>query len=159
MTQPPTIFDLETPAETAKLAMQIGARLRPGDCILLEGGIGAGKTHFARSLVQSILLEPEDVPSPTFTLVQIYDTTVGEVWHADLYRLSSIEDVQELGLIDAFETAICLIEWPEKLGPLRPENALSIKFAPDDRDELCRHLTFDWSDMKWNQMMEDIAHA
>ena len=81
-------LDLPGPQATADLAARLGARLQPGDVLLLEGPIGAGKTHFARSLIQSLLTEPEDVPSPTFTLVQVYDTEKGEIWHADLYRLT-----------------------------------------------------------------------
>ena len=60
--------------------------LKPGDTVLLEGDIGAGKTHIARQLIQSLQDRPEDVPSPTFTLIQTYDTRAGEIWHADLYR-------------------------------------------------------------------------
>ena len=91
----------------------------------------AGKTHFARNLIQSLMAEPEDVPSPTFTLVQAYDTPSGEIWHCDLYRLSAAEEVDELGLTEAFDTAICLVEWPDKLGPLAPRGALTLTFETD----------------------------
>ena len=74
--------------DTTRRAVQLGKALEPGDTILLSGGVGAGKTHFARSMIQSLLKAPEDVPSPTFTLVQSYDTTKGPLWHADLYRLT-----------------------------------------------------------------------
>ncbi len=78
--------------------------------MLLDGPVGAGKTTLARAAILSILPEPEDVPSPTFTLVQTYDTTRGPLWHCDLYRLSSVLEIEELGLEEAFETAITLIE-------------------------------------------------
>ena len=91
--------------------------LRAGDCVLLEGPIGAGKTHFCRALIRARLGREEDVPSPTFTLVQTYDADV-EIWHADLYRLSHPDEALELGLEDAFASAICLVEWPERLGEL-----------------------------------------
>ncbi|MEM1352748.1 MAG: tRNA (adenosine(37)-N6)-threonylcarbamoyltransferase complex ATPase subunit type 1 TsaE, partial [Pseudomonadota bacterium] len=79
-------IDLLTADATAALAIDLAPRLAPGDVLLLEGAVGAGKTHFSRALIQSIQLVPEDVPSPTFTLVQTYDTIHGPLWHADLYR-------------------------------------------------------------------------
>ncbi len=123
----PTVT-LNSPEETAALARQIAAILAPGDVVLLEGDIGAGKTHFARSLVQSLLQVPEDVPSPTFTLVQTYETPTGEIWHADLYRLTSPDEIVELGLVDAFDEAICLVEWPDRLADLAPASALRLSF-------------------------------
>ncbi|WP_424943614.1 tRNA (adenosine(37)-N6)-threonylcarbamoyltransferase complex ATPase subunit type 1 TsaE [Aliiroseovarius crassostreae] len=118
--------------ETTRFAARLAPDLHPGDVILLQGGIGAGKTHFARSLIQARLAHAgrvEDVPSPTFTLVQTYEDDRAELWHADLYRLTHPDEVDELGLIDAFDNAICLVEWPDRLGALRPQNALLIDLA------------------------------
>ncbi|SDD63453.1 tRNA (adenosine(37)-N6)-threonylcarbamoyltransferase complex ATPase subunit type 1 TsaE [Ruegeria marina] len=154
MTASPLILSLESPEETARLAVAIGATLRPGDCILLAGEIGCGKTHFARSLIQSLLPSPEDVPSPTFTLVQVYETDRGEIWHSDLYRLTAIEEIEELGLTDAFTDAITLIEWPDRLGSLAPENALSVNFVADPIHESRRVLTLSWTDPKWTSRIE-----
>lgn len=123
--------------------------LRPGDVVLLTGEIGAGKTHFARCLIQSLLVTPEDVPSPTFTLVQTYDTTAGDLWHADLYRLTGPDESVELGLTEAFETAICLVEWPDRLAELAPQDALRIEFAQAASDE-ARHLILDWDAPRWD---------
>ncbi|QUJ76163.1 tRNA (adenosine(37)-N6)-threonylcarbamoyltransferase complex ATPase subunit type 1 TsaE [Sulfitobacter albidus] len=143
-----------SPDETAAFARRIGARLTAGDTLLLTGDVGAGKTHFARSLIQSLLETPEDVPSPTFTLVQTYDSPVAEIWHADLYRLSDPSEIEELGLRDAFDTAICLVEWPDRLGDLRPANALDITLSPGD-GETDRHMTIAWDTGLWEQKLCD----
>lgn len=134
---------------TARCAVTLGAALQVGDVVLLSGTVGAGKTHFARSLIQAHLHTVEDVPSPTFTLVQTYDSVLGEIWHADLYRLTSAQEVEELGLTDAFETAICLIEWPDRLGALIPDHALSLSLS-DGPDDDARALTARWSNPKWD---------
>ena len=115
---------------TARLGQWFAARLRAGDCLLLEGPIGAGKSHFARALIQARLGRAEDVPSPTFTLVQTYQADV-EIWHADLYRLTHPDEVMELGLDSAFDSAICLIEWPDRLGNCAPAGALRLTFAAE----------------------------
>ena len=144
-------FDLPTPHATVTTAARIGSALQPGDTLLLEGGIGAGKTHFARALIQSLQDEPEDVPSPSFTLVQEYDTRAGPLWHADLYRLTGPDDIAELGLEEAFETAICLVEWPDRLGPLRPGTALTLAFAPGPTDS-AREVQLRWTAPRWDGM-------
>ena len=116
-------------AETAVLAETIAPLLRQGDTLLLSGDIGAGKSAFARALIRARLGRMEDVPSPTFTLVQTYDDPNGDIWHCDLYRLSHPEEALELGLDEAFESAICLIEWPDRLGDAAPETALDLAFT------------------------------
>lgn len=132
---------LNTSDETANLAVRIGAQLRIGDTLLLQGDIGAGKSFFARALIQSLQDHPEDVPSPTFTLVQTYTTNVGEVWHADLYRLNDPSEAEELGLTEAFSDAICLIEWPDRLANLSPPDAIIISFTTLANDDM-RQISF-----------------
>ena len=133
---------------TAQYAQSLAQNLCPGDVVLLSGEVGVGKTHFARALIQSLLVSPEDVPSPTFTLVQTYETIKGEVWHADLYRLMSTLEIEELGLADAFDQAICLVEWPDRLGDLTPPDALHLHLE-NGAEETTRLITANWSDRKW----------
>ncbi|WP_424941418.1 tRNA (adenosine(37)-N6)-threonylcarbamoyltransferase complex ATPase subunit type 1 TsaE [Aliiroseovarius sp. S253] len=148
-----------TPDHTTAFATALAAQLSAGDVILLSGGIGAGKTHFARALIQSRLAAHElveDVPSPTFTLVQTYDDTTCEIWHSDLYRLTHPDEVEELGLIDAFDTAICLVEWPDRLGALIPQDALAMTFSTggtsDDPD--LRHVQISGPSELWEARIQ-----
>lgn len=131
-----TVVNLALPdAEaTARLGRWLGAQLGAGDVLLLEGPIGAGKTHLARALIQSRLAAlglSEDVPSPTFTLVQVYEAGTLDIWHADLYRLTHPDEVAELGLDTAFGSALCLIEWPDRLGSHRPAHAITLRLSAD----------------------------
>lgn len=157
MTKSTVRINLTSPQKTADFAVRLGAVLHAGDTLLLHGSIGAGKTHFARSLIQSQLTIPEDVPSPTFTLVQTYETGQGEIWHADLYRLSGPNDVMELGLVDAFETALCLIEWPDRLGDLAPERALALRLTEGD-DEEARLLEMSWTVPSWGVRLQELIN-
>lgn len=125
---------------------------------MLEGAVGAGKTHFARGLIQTLLAVPEDVPSPTFTLVQTYQGVDCEIWHTDLYRLTDPDEVIELGLLDAFETAICLIEWPDRLAGLAPPDAFTLAFAAPDGDDR-RDVTFSWSASRWDATVKEVLDA
>lgn len=140
-----------SPDATAAIAARLGAGLCAGDTILLSGPVGAGKSHFARALIQSRLAalgRCEDVPSPTFTLVQTYDLDGVEVWHADLYRLHSPRECDELGLDAAFEQAICLIEWPDRLGALAPATALHLALTQGGTPD-ARELQFTSTDPRW----------
>jgi tRNA threonylcarbamoyladenosine biosynthesis protein TsaE len=135
-------INLPSPEATETLARRLAPCLGAGDVLLLEGEIGAGKTHFARALIRALLerarAPEEDIPSPTFTLVQTYVAGALEIWHADLYRLSDPQEIEELGLIAAFDMSLCIVEWPDRLGPLAPPDALRIALrlppgAPDER--------------------------
>lgn len=123
-----TLF-LPDDAATTRLGALLAGVVTAGDTLLLSGPIGAGKTHLARALIQARLGYAEDVPSPSFTLVQTYAADGVDIWHADLYRLSHPNEVLELGLDDAFANAICLIEWPDRLGRSTPPNALTIALS------------------------------
>ena len=122
---------LKDEAATSRFGMAIGARLRAGDTLLLSGPIGAGKSHFARAVIGACLDAKEDIPSPTYTIVQTYESSKGEIWHADLYRLGDSSELVELGLDEAFGAAIVLVEWPDRL-PLAsvPADALQIDIQP-----------------------------
>lgn len=123
---------LSSERATTLLAESLARSTEANATILLYGQVGAGKTFFARKFIQKILLHHglyEDVPSPTYTLIQTYETPKVDIWHADLYRLSSYEDIIELGLIDAFNSNICLVEWPEKLDKSIPLNAIKIELS------------------------------
>jgi tRNA threonylcarbamoyladenosine biosynthesis protein TsaE len=123
------VIELPDENATAALAAHIAALARAGDIIALKGELGAGKTSFARAFIRA-RGGVEEVPSPTFTLVQAYELAGPTVWHFDCYRLREPEEAWELGIEDAFRDAISLIEWPERLGPLLPTRRLEIALLP-----------------------------
>ena len=145
MTAPANLaIDLPDEAATCALAAELARRARRGDVIGLSGPLGSGKTTFARAFIGSRIGAGE-VPSPTFTLVEIYQSLTGPaLWHFDLYRLERPEDAYELGIEDAFAEGISLIEWPERLGPLMPAEHLGIALAPG-RGETERRARLDAS--------------
>lgn len=151
MTQVHTPLFLPDPEATDTLARSLAPCLGVGDVLLLDGQIGAGKTHFARALIRALLDRDEDVPSPTFTLIQTYDAPGFEIWHADLYRLGHPDELCELGLDEAFETAICLIEWPDRLAGLAPADALWLSFAPSTDGE-GRIVTLKGDAARWSKL-------
>lgn len=127
MSVAPLALDLPDPEATEALGRSLAMLARPGDVILLEGPIGAGKSCLARAFIRARLGREEEVPSPSFTLVQVYEAEGVEIWHADLYRLTHPDEVWELGLDDAFTSAICLVEWPDRLGAHVPPDALRVR--------------------------------
>lgn len=150
---------LETAKDAADFAASFSIHLKAGDCVLLSGPVGAGKTHFARSIIQAMMArdgEVEDVPSPTFTLVQVYETSVGEIWHTDLYRLSHVDEITELGLEDAFDTAITLVEWPDRLGGVRPTRNLDLTFSMPDIESDVRVLEITPNGEGWGWLSEIV---
>ena len=153
-------LELASLAATGRLARRLAPHLRPGDAIGLKGPLGIGKTAFARALIRAALGPSdvaEDVPSPTFTLVQTYDVPAcggATLFHFDLYRLTRPEDAYELGIEDAFADGISLIEWPERLGSLLPQDRLDLELSMGKRPAARRaRLTGHGS---WAQRLERI---
>ena len=117
-----TLTDL---AATKRLGLFLANQLMVGDVLALQGALGAGKSELARAIIQQVCPDETDIPSPTFTLVQAYESDDnGSLLHFDLYRLAEPGDVFELGIEDAFVEAVCLIEWPERLAGYLPDHAL-----------------------------------
>ncbi len=124
-------FSLPDEAATEQLGATLAARLKPRDVVGLKGELGTGKTTLARAILRAASGDAAlIVPSPTFTLVEVYETRAGTFWHFDLYRLETPEQVFELGWEDALAEGIVLIEWPERLGPLMPKH-LSVALEVD----------------------------
>ena len=122
-------------AATEALAAQIAAQARRGDAILLDGPLGAGKSALARAFLRAASGDPAlEVPSPTYTLVQSYDTRIGTVHHFDLWRLDGPAAIAELAIVELgwhdARQDIVLVEWPNRLGALRPDGALEIHLRP-----------------------------
>jgi tRNA threonylcarbamoyladenosine biosynthesis protein TsaE len=118
-------------AATQTLGCQLAACLRPGDAMCLTGPLGAGKSTLARALIRALTTPDEDVPSPTFTLVQFYETPAFPLAHFDLYRLTDPDEAYEIGLDEALDGGVALIEWPQRLEGRLPPNRLDIDIALD----------------------------
>ncbi len=149
-------IDLPSEAATAALAAAIARRAHAGDVIALKGELGTGKTSFARAFIRA-RGGSEEVPSPTFTLVQLYELDPA-IWHFDLYRLERPEEAWELGIEDAFTSGISLIEWPERLGPLLPARRLEIVLDFADRPQARRAMLdagLDWR-ARLREVLSDV---
>lgn len=121
------MFFSKTEDETNHIGQEIAQNLEKGDIILLSGDLGAGKSVLARSIIRELTGKPAlEVPSPTFTLVQTYETEQGDIWHFDLYRLKAPAEIFELGWEDALAGSILLVEWPDRLGPYTPKTRKEI---------------------------------
>lgn len=124
-------FRLDDDAATCALGAALAGALRAGEAICLSGPLGAGKSTLARALIRALTTPDEDVPSPTFTLVQFYEGAGLKVAHFDLYRLTSANEVYEIGLDEALEDGAALIEWPERLEGHLPPDRLDIEITID----------------------------
>ena len=144
---------LPTEADTEALGRALARQVRAGDVISLEGGLGAGKTTLARGFIQHLTGTAEEVVSPTFTLVQMYDTEIAPIWHFDLYRLQNPMDALELGFEDALTDGILLIEWPARLGSLLPQRRLEVALAVGLQNGRVADLA---GDPSWQSRMQGI---
>ena len=148
-----TSFRVSNEKQTAALAKALCPLLKKGDIVALFGTLGVGKTAFTRALIQSVTPE-EEVPSPTFTLVQTYDLGETPLFHFDLYRLEDPEEVYELGIEEAFSNGISLIEWPEKMGKLLPvSKILKVEITLDGTDRI---FTFSSQNPSWKERLKRI---
>ena len=135
MTPLPSTLQLPDEAATQALGRAIAVALQPGEAICLWGPLGAGKSTLARALVRALTTPDEEVPSPTFTLVQFYEGARLNVAHFDLYRLTSPDEAYEIGLDDALDEGAAVIEWPERLDGRLPRDRLDVEIALADMDD------------------------
>jgi tRNA threonylcarbamoyladenosine biosynthesis protein TsaE len=149
------VVNLPNETATAALAASLAALAEPGDVVALKGDLGAGKTTFARAFIRALGNADAEVPSPTFTLVQIYEAADAAIWHFDLYRLNAADEAWELGIEDAFASGISVIEWPDRLGPLLPARRLEITLEFGDCPD-SRRAVID-GDRAWRPRLTEIA--
>ena len=154
--QPTQSLFLPSETDTTRLGHDLAARLGPGDTLLLQGPIGAGKTHIARAIISFLLARPEDIPSPTYTLVQTYQGRDFPIWHADLHRLGDSSELVELGLSEAMDVALVLIEWPDRLpSDMVPDDALTISLSSEGDGRLATMTGAD----AWATRLKGVAHV
>ena len=147
---------LQDPAATARLGLLVSAHLRAGDVVALEGTLGAGKSVLARAVISTLCPMEDNIPSPTFTLVQTYEPEKFPViMHFDLYRLDTPEEALELGIEDSFIDAVSLVEWPQRLGGYLPRTALTIDLSEGDSDTSRRAKLYGGT--RWQPILEALA--
>ena len=123
-----TLITSSSESDTTAFAARCAKDAQNGDIFTLSGPLGAGKSVFCRSFIQNLSDSETDVPSPTFTLVQTYETPKGTIWHFDLYRIEDAEEIYEIGWEEALSEGILLIEWPERLENHMPDTRKEIIF-------------------------------
>jgi len=145
-------YSLATENHTKLLAQSLAKIAKKGDIFLLKGDLGSGKTAFSRFFIQSFLGDQEEVPSPTFTILQTYFAKEFVIWHLDLYRIKDSSELIELGIEDALYGGVSLIEWPERLGVYKPKSFLSLLF---DMEQEKRTVTID-AFGEWDKRLNDF---
>ena len=141
-------------AATDRIGAALARVLRPGDVLAVSGPLGAGKSHLCRAVIRAALDDPHaEVPSPSYTLVNVYEAAACEIWHADLYRIADAGELTELGLDDACKDAIVPIEWPERWAALPPRRVdVAITVGPGER----RTLVFTPSGPGWGHVVSAL---
>ena len=143
--------------QTQKIASVLAGWCVAGDCLMLEGDLGAGKTTFARGFVGALCDVEDEVVSPTFTLAQTYPArSGGTVWHFDLYRLKSPVELDEIGLEDALASGISLIEWPDLARGRLPAGALTVQIIHGATADT-RRLTLPGEVVRWRPCFDALA--
>lgn len=146
-------IEIATEAETIALAKRLEPYLMRGDVLTLNGTLGAGKTAFARALIRSLCGAEVEVPSPTFNLLLTYECPKGPVYHYDFYRLEDPEEVWELDIEDAYDQAITVMEWVERLEDLAPKDVLNITLTiPKEGADTERHIQIQGGDVWKNRL-------
>lgn len=145
------VFNIKNENQTVELAQKLARITKQGDIWALEGTLGAGKTVFARAFIKE-LSDAEEVPSPTFTLLQTYATPEFDIYHYDLYRLEKPTDVFELDVEEAFYSGVSLVEWPEKMAGFMPRNVWNVSFAVNGNE---REITVSTDDENKIERLEN----
>ena len=155
------VFYDMTIEQTVCIAETCARLMRSGDTVLLFGDIGSGKTFFSRTVIQEMMqkqgIEIEDIPSPTFTIVQTYDTIVPSVWHLDLFRISNPDEIIDLDLEIALANNVCLIEWPQNLGSHAPKRNLSITLQETVGLGDVRNINFEFNGSGWEHIIRGFS--
>jgi tRNA threonylcarbamoyladenosine biosynthesis protein TsaE len=143
-------------AQTVVLGERLGALMEEGDFIALTGELGSGKTQFARGVAAGIGVDPAvPVTSPTYTLMNIYHGRL-PLYHFDIYRLAGAQDVADLGFEEYFYgTGVCLVEWPERLGCLLPEERLTVRF--DYLEDSSRNISFEPYGERYEEIVKNLT--
>ena len=147
------VFLSNSEEDTANVARKMAEIAKMGDVFTLNGTLGAGKSVFARAFVQK-LTDAKEVPSPTFTLVQMYQAPKFDIYHYDLYRLKYPQELFELNADEAFYSGVCLVEWPEKMGILTPRNIWNVDFEIKDDGRI---ITISSDDSEKMQRLENVG--
>jgi tRNA threonylcarbamoyl adenosine modification protein YjeE len=143
---------IATEEEMTALGGRVAPILRRGDCLLLRGDLGVGKSTFARGLIRARAGAPIDVPSPSFSLVEVYQMDI-PLHHVDLYRLERFEQALELGLEDLTDSGITLVEWPDRAEDLFPDEALNIQISEAEGE---RDMAFNWKRGDWQTRLSPV---
>ncbi len=155
------VLELPDLDATIRLGAALARHLRVADVVALHGDLGAGKTELARAVIRAAAGDAElIVPSPTFTLVEVYETPRGSIWHFDLYRIETPEQVWELGFEEALADGISLVEWPERMAPLLPTGRLhlALEIVAGDARRARLKGTPDWS-ARLSTLAREAAHG